>query len=70
MPRSGKYLSAETIEKIKGLLTATDLSMAEKAKRIDCSRSAVAAINRKYRIRIYGKKRNSWTLNKDFPNKA
>jgi hypothetical protein len=63
MPRSGIHLSARTIEKVKALLLTTDLSMAEIAKRIDCSKSAVASINNKYRIRIYGKKRNSWTLN-------
>lgn len=70
MPRSGIHLSPQTIEKVKALLSTTDLSMAEIAERIDCSRSAVASINTKYRIRIYGKKRNSWTLNKDLPNKS
>jgi predicted DNA-binding protein YlxM (UPF0122 family) len=70
MPRSGIHLSTETIEKIKALLSTTDLSMAEVAERIDCSRSAVASVNNKYRIRNYGKKRNSWTLNKDLPNKS
>jgi hypothetical protein len=69
MPRSGIHLSAETIEKVKALLSTTDLSMVEIAERIDCSRSAVASINTKYRIRIYGKKRSSWTLNKDFRDK-
>jgi predicted DNA-binding protein YlxM (UPF0122 family) len=63
MPRSGIHLSPQTIEKIRALLSTTDLSMAEIAERIDCSRSAVASINNKFRIRIYGKKRNSWTLN-------
>jgi predicted DNA-binding protein YlxM (UPF0122 family) len=66
MPRSGIYLSTQVIERVQVLLATTDLSMAEIAERIDCSRSAVASINRKYGIRVYGKKRNSWTLNKDF----
>jgi hypothetical protein len=70
MPRSGIHFSLETIEKVQGLLEKTDLSLVEIAERIDCSRSAVASINRKYGIRIYGKKRSSWTLRKDLPNKS
>jgi hypothetical protein len=69
MQRSGIPFSTERVEKIKGLLATTDLSLAEIAERMDCSRAAVAAINTKYRIRIYGKHRNTWTLNKHFPNK-
>jgi predicted DNA-binding protein YlxM (UPF0122 family) len=70
MPRSGVRLSTETIEKVKALLSTTDLSLAEIAERMDCSKAAVASINNKYRIRIYGKKRNRWTLNKDLPDKS
>jgi predicted DNA-binding protein YlxM (UPF0122 family) len=70
MPRSGKHLSTETIEKIKGLLATTDLSIREIAERMDCSKSAVASINNKYQIRSYGKKRGNWTVNKDFPHKS
>jgi predicted phage tail protein len=71
MPRrQGRHLSTETIEKIKELLSATDLSIAGIAERIDCSKSAVASINRKYRIRAYGKNRNRWTVSKDFRHKS
>jgi predicted DNA-binding protein YlxM (UPF0122 family) len=70
MPRSGVRFSTERIEKIKRLLATTDLSLGEIAERMDCSRAAVASINAKWRIRIYGKKRNSWKLNKDFAKKS
>jgi hypothetical protein len=69
MARSGIHLSPQIIEKVKALLSTTDLSMAQIAERIDCGRSAVASVNNKYRIRIYGKKRNSWTLNNDYRDK-
>jgi hypothetical protein len=32
-----------------------------------CSRSAVAAINRKFQIRLYEGKRSHWSLNFDRP---
>jgi hypothetical protein len=70
MPRSGVRFSTERIEKIKKLLATTDLSLGEIAERMDCSRAAVASINAKWRIRIYGKKRNSWKVNKHFANKS
>src|SRR6516165_540188 len=70
MRRSGIHFSTQIVEKVQVLLATTDLGMTEIAERIGCSRSAVASINNKYRIRIYGKKRISWTLNKDFPNKS
>ena len=63
--RQGRHHSTETIEKIKGLLAATDLSIKAIAERIGCSKSAVASTNRKYRIRAYGKNRSRWTVNKD-----
>ena len=67
--RQGRHLLSETIEKIKALLAATDLSLAGIAERINCSRSVVAAINNKYRIRTYGNKRGRWTVNKNFQRK-
>jgi hypothetical protein len=62
--RQGKRLAAEKIEKIKNLLATTDMTMAEIAERMHCSRGRVIFINRKFRIRIYGKKRSAWTVNK------
>jgi hypothetical protein len=62
----GKPLSAAKVEKIKKLLATTDLSMVEIAERMGCNRSRVVSINTKFRIRMYGKKRSSWTVNKRF----
>jgi hypothetical protein len=66
LPGQGIHFPAETIERIKRLLAATDVSLADIADRMECSKSAVASINRKYGIRDYGKKRSRWTVNKDF----
>jgi predicted DNA-binding protein YlxM (UPF0122 family) len=45
------------------LLRDSDMSLREVADRMRCSRSAVAAINRKFQIRIYGGKRSHWDVN-------
>ena len=66
----GKCLPTETIEKIKRLLAATEVSIAEIAKRMDCSTSSVASINKKNEIRVYGRKRGRWKVNKDFQRKS
>jgi hypothetical protein len=64
--KQGKPLSKETIEKMSQLLAATDLSMSEIAERMGCTPGRVGSINRKFGIRIYGKKRSSWTVNERF----
>ena len=58
----GKPLSAERIDKIRELLATSDLSIVRIAERIGCVRGRVSFINRKFRIRIYGKGRFSWTV--------
>jgi len=71
MPRGqGRHFSTETIEKIKRLLATTDLSIPAIAERMACSKSTIASLNDKYRIRAYDKKRSSWTVNHDFRRKA
>jgi hypothetical protein len=42
------------------LLGNTDMTIPEIAQRMSCSRSAVAAINRKFQIRKYQNLRSSW----------
>ena len=61
----GKYFSVEELDRIVGLLRETDMSLTEIACRMRCSRSAVAAINRKLQIRIYAGRRNQWSVNFD-----
>jgi hypothetical protein len=62
-PRQGRPLSAEKIQKMKDLLATSDLSIVEIAARIGCSPGRVGFINRKLRIRLFEKKRNSWVVN-------
>jgi ribosomal protein S13 len=59
----GKYFSKDELNRIVMLLRDSDMSLPEIADRMRCSRSAVAAINRKFQIRLYGGKRSQWTLN-------
>jgi hypothetical protein len=58
----GKLLSGADISKIINLLATTDISMSDIAIRMGCSRSAVATINRKCRIRSYNGRRSVWAM--------
>ena len=58
----GTALTPEEIRKIVTLLTETQLTMPEIGVRMHCSRSAVVAINRKFKVRDYGGQRGSWRL--------
>jgi predicted DNA-binding protein YlxM (UPF0122 family) len=59
----GKYFSEGELNRIIILLRDSDMSLPEIADRMNCSRSAVAAINRKFQIRLYQGKRSRWILN-------
>jgi hypothetical protein len=59
----GKYFSKDELSRIVRLLRESDMTLPEIADRMRCSRSAVAAINRKFQIRLYGGKRSQWSLN-------
>jgi len=61
----GKYFSKDELKRIVMLLRDSDMTLPEIADRMCCSRSAVAAINRKFQVRLYGGKRSQWTLNDD-----
>jgi hypothetical protein len=52
--RQGQVFTEEQRKKILWLLSSTELNLSEIAARMQCSRSAVAAINRHYQIRDYG----------------
>ena len=64
----GKPFSQETVKKIKHLLAKTDLTIQEIAERMACSRANIVAINRKFMIRVYNKKRQHWEV--DITKKA
>jgi hypothetical protein len=58
----GKYFSKSELDRIVMLLRESDMTLPEIADRMRCSRSAVAAINRKFQIRLYEGKRSQWSL--------
>ena len=60
MPRQGKMFTEDQLHRILSLLSSTDMTISEIAERMRCSRSAVGAINRKFRIREYAGLRASW----------
>ena len=60
----GKYFSEDELNRIVMLLCDSDMTLPEIASRMRCSRSAVAAINRKFQIRVYGEKRSQWIVNR------
>jgi len=58
----GRYFSTDELNRILKLLHDSDMSLPEIAHRMQCSRSAVASINRKFQIRVYAGKRTQWDL--------
>jgi hypothetical protein len=60
--RQGQVLHEAEILKIVRLLRSTELTLTEIATRMLCSRSYVAGINRRYRVRIYAGHRNTWEV--------
>ena len=59
---SGRSFSDETVRRVVWLLTSTDMTIEEIAKRMSCCRNTVLGINRKFRIRDYGGRRSSWRI--------
>jgi len=58
----GRYFSTDELNRILKLLRDSDLTLPQIADRMQCSRSAVASINRKFQIRVYAGKRAQWML--------
>jgi predicted DNA-binding protein YlxM (UPF0122 family) len=58
----GRYFSTDEVNRILKLLRDSDLTLPQIADRMQCSRSAVASINRKFQIRVYAGKRAEWML--------
>ena len=56
----GHRLSKADVERIESLLLNTDMSMVDIAVRMQCSKQAVIAINRKGSIRQYSGYRSRW----------
>ena len=52
--RQGQLFTEDQRKRIVWLLASTELTTSEIAARMQCSRSAVAAINRHHQVRDYG----------------
>ena len=57
-----RFLSEYEINRIQQLLAETELSFQNIAERMDCAKSTVIAINRKYNIRAYRGRRTHWEV--------
>ncbi len=60
MSRQGNHLSSYELENILRLLRDTELTIPTIAERFGISRSAVQAVNLKFRVREYAGKRGTW----------
>jgi hypothetical protein len=58
----GKYFSEHELHRIVTLLRDSDMTLSEVSERMACSRSAVAAINRRFQIRSYDGRRSRWDV--------
>jgi hypothetical protein len=58
----GRYFSEHELHRIVTLLRDSDMTLSEVSERMACSRSAVAAINRRFQIRSYDGKRSEWNV--------
>jgi len=58
----GRHFSEGELKRIVMLLRESEMSLPEIADRMRCSRSAVASINRKFQVRLYGGHRSQWSL--------
>jgi hypothetical protein len=60
MASQGRSLTEVQVGKMITFLSSTDMTIAQIALRMGCSRSAVAAVNRKKGIRDYAGFRTKW----------
>jgi hypothetical protein len=62
MAKQGCALGEQEIRRIIHLLASTDMTLLDIAQRAGCSRGAIAAINRRHRVRDYAGRRTSWAV--------
>ncbi len=60
--RQGYLLDPGQVGTIIRLLAETDMTFGDIAERMQCSKAAVSAINRKHNVRDYAGKRSSWKV--------
>ncbi|PYS04926.1 MAG: hypothetical protein DMG15_22950 [Acidobacteria bacterium] len=59
MGGQGQYFSEKKVRRITQLLSSTDMTIKEIAERMSCSRTTVSSINRKFQLRLYGRKEDA-----------
>jgi predicted DNA-binding protein YlxM (UPF0122 family) len=62
MANQGRSLTRNQILRIINLLASTDMNIAQIAERMECSKSAVTAVNRKHGVRDYSGQRSRWKV--------
>ena len=60
----GRAANGKMVRRICSLLERTDMTIADIAARMGCSRSCVASINRRFQVRDYRGNRSRWTVRK------
>jgi len=60
MHGKGRFFVDSEIRRIVWLLTSTDMTHGDIAKRMSCSVSAINSVNRKMKVRFYAGRRTSW----------
>jgi hypothetical protein len=53
MAGQGRSIPLESVQRIVHLLASTEMTLAEIAERMSCSKSVVVAINRRFQVREY-----------------
>jgi DNA-binding transcriptional regulator GbsR (MarR family) len=62
MAGQGNPMHEGQIRTVISLLASTEMSIPEIAQRMGCSRSAIAAVNRKFQVRQYHGRRSTWEV--------
>jgi hypothetical protein len=60
MAGKGHCMALEDVQRIIYLLDSTEMTVAEIAERMSCSRSVVVTINRRFQVREYSGLRTRW----------
>jgi hypothetical protein len=60
MAGKGRSMREEEVRRVIDLLASTEMTVAEIAARMMCSKSAIIVINRKHQVRQYNGLRSSW----------
>ena len=62
MRGKGHFFRDSEIRTIVWLLTSTDMTLSDIAKRMSCSVSAINAVNKRKNVRLYSGRRNQWSF--------